>query len=153
MAYDATKEETHGSFSAMQGLTPEQNRARYEAQVLASTPNQDLVRHFHRTKGFDVNDQVTQRTWKQMMFRDDLIMEECDELRHELGKASYDINKIAHEAADLLYVLYGLAVECGFDLDAVFREVHRANMTKGPSVGGKATKGEGFVPAEVRVDG
>ena len=32
--------------------------------------------------------------------------------------------------ADLVYVAYGVALECGFDLDAAFAEVHRSNMSK-----------------------
>lgn len=139
-----------GSFAGDLGLTAEQNMTRHKVGILASTPNQDLVRHFHRTKGFDVaEDSSPDRTWKQMMFRDALVSEECDELRHELGRARPDVVKIAHEAADLLYVVYGLAVEMGFDLDAAFRAVHCANMTKDPQRGGKAIKGESFVVADV----
>ena len=32
--------------------------------------------------------------------------------------------------ADLLYVVYGTAVSYGIDMDPVFREVHRSNMSK-----------------------
>ena len=112
--------------------------------------NQALVRHFHRVFGFHVADKPDVGSYERRDFRFGLIKEEWDELAHELGKARPDINKIAHEAADVMYVLYGLAVEMGFNLDAVLREVHRANMTKDPNPGGgKALKGAGFVPAVV----
>ena len=41
-----------------------------------------------------------------------------------------DIEAVAKELADLLYVVYGTAVSCGIDMAPVFREVHRSNMSK-----------------------
>ncbi len=47
--------------------------------------------------------------------------------------------------ADLLYVVYGAAVSYGIDMDPVFREVHRSNMSK---VGGyKRADGKWVKPA------
>jgi len=47
--------------------------------------------------------------------------------------------------ADLLYVIYGTAVSYGIDMDPVFREVHRSNMSK---VGGyKREDGKWVKPA------
>ncbi len=47
--------------------------------------------------------------------------------------------------ADLLYVVYGTAVSYGIDMDPVFREVHRSNMSK---VGGyKREDGKWVKPA------
>ena len=47
--------------------------------------------------------------------------------------------------ADLLYVVYGTAVSYGIDMDPVFREVHRSNMSK---VGGyKRDDGKWVKPA------
>ena len=57
-----------------------------------------------------------------------LIQEEFDELREAL--AQQDIEAVAKELADLLYVVYGTAVSCGIDMAPVFREVHRSNMSK-----------------------
>ncbi|MEC4688424.1 MAG: hypothetical protein VST64_08985, partial [Nitrospirota bacterium] len=37
---------------------------------------------------------------------------------------------VAKELADLLYVVYGAAVSCGIDMEPVFQEVHRSNMSK-----------------------
>ena len=37
---------------------------------------------------------------------------------------------IAKELADLLYVVYGTAVSLGIDMEPVFKEVHRSNMSK-----------------------
>ena len=60
--------------------------------------------------------------------RERLIQEEFDELKEAMGKQ--DLTAIAKELADLLYVVYGTAVSYGIDMDPVFREVHRSNMSK-----------------------
>jgi len=41
-----------------------------------------------------------------------------------------DLAAVAKEVADLLYVVYGTAVSCGIDMEPVFREVHRSNLSK-----------------------
>ena len=62
------------------------------------------------------------------VLRERLIQEEFEELREAMGKS--DLAAIAKELADLLYVVYGTAVSYGIDMDPVFREVHRSNMSK-----------------------
>lgn len=115
--------------------------------------NQDKVRHFHRLFGYVVSNVPTVTAMKTRLIREALIYEECKELSDELYSTRPDLSKIAHEAADLMYVLYGLAVECGFDLDEVFALVHEANMTKDKpaSAAEKTPKGEGFVPADAAI--
>ena len=73
---------------------------------------------------------------------------------HEHGSlgCSGDLAPLAHELADLLYVVYGALETCGLDADAVFAEVHRANMSKagGPRrADGKLLKPPGWRPADV----
>ena len=65
---------------------------------------------------------------KSFLFRYHLIAEET----HELLKAHRkgDIVEMADALADLLYVVYGMADLSAIPIDAVFAEVHRANMTK-----------------------
>ena len=59
--------------------------------------------------------------------------------------ASDDLPSIAKEMADLLYVVYGTAVSYGIEMQPVFREVHRSNMSK---VGGyKREDGKWVKPA------
>ena len=89
---------------------------------------QQMVAEFHRT--FDilvatapvVPDPATRR------LRERLIQEEFDELKEAMERT--DVCAIAKELADLLYVVYGTAVSCGIDMQPVFREVHRSNMSK-----------------------
>jgi predicted HAD superfamily Cof-like phosphohydrolase/ribonuclease HI len=79
-----------------------------------------------------------------------LLDEEYRELLQALE--SGDLAAIASEAADLLYVTYGLCVAYGIDADAVFAAVHQANMAKtaGPRrADGKQLKPADWKPADV----
>jgi predicted HAD superfamily Cof-like phosphohydrolase len=95
---------------------------------------------------------------RTLQLRETLIREEFEEtvaalarLRHDGGVAA--LSEAAQELTDLLYVTYGTLVDLGVDADAVFAEVHRANMAKlsGPKrADGKQLKPEGWQPADVR---
>lgn len=62
-----------------------------------------------------------------------------------------DIIESADALADLVYVIYGMALECGINLPAVLAEVQSSNMSKLGEDGkpiyredGKVLKGPGF---------
>lgn len=57
-----------------------------------------------------------------------LLEEEVSEFAE--AAESGDLAHIAKELADILYVTYGAACAFGIDLELVFHEVHRSNMTK-----------------------
>ena len=104
---------------------------------------QQMVAEFHRT--FDIArasvPTIPDETTRQLRVR--LIQEEFDELKDALSQC--DAVAVAKELADLLYVVYGTAVSCGIDMEPVFREVHRSNMSK---VGGhKRADGKWVKPA------
>lgn len=68
-----------------------------------------------------------------------------------------DIVGVDDALGDIVYVAYGSALTCGIDLDAVLREVHRANMSKlGPDGrplmrdDGKVLKPETYSPPDIR---
>lgn len=88
----------------------------------------DMVEEFHLTFQAPITRDVLVTDLRRK-----LITEEFEELHDELvdwmnGEGS--ISKIAKEAADLLYVVYGLAVTFRFDLVEAFRRVHESNMSK-----------------------
>ena len=104
---------------------------------------QAMVEEFHRKfeiaigRSPSLPDEATRR------LRIRLIQEEFDELQEAMG--GQDLAAVAKELADLLYVVYGTAVAYGMDMEPVFREVHRSNLTK---VGGyKRADGKWVKPA------
>jgi predicted HAD superfamily Cof-like phosphohydrolase len=81
-----------------------------------------------------------------------LIDEEFKELKEAMEKEN--LVKIADGLADLIYVLYGTAITYGLDMDPIFREVHRSNMSKGDpeivrSPNGKILKSTNYSPPEL----
>jgi predicted HAD superfamily Cof-like phosphohydrolase len=96
------------------------------------TDEQRMVAEFHQTFGLARPRQPTRLDEPTRTLRIRLIQEEFDELKEALE--TEDVVAVAKELADLLYVVYGTAVSCGIDMEPVFREVHRSNMSK---VGGQ----------------
>jgi NTP pyrophosphatase (non-canonical NTP hydrolase) len=86
------------------------------------------------------------------MLRLELIEEEFDEL--ETAVVQDDLVEIADALGDLLYVLLGTAVSYGIDLEPVFEEIHRSNLSKfidGHVCGctGKWLKGSSYDPPKL----
>jgi predicted HAD superfamily Cof-like phosphohydrolase len=104
---------------------------------------QAMVEAFHRMFEIVVQEAPALVDDQTRALRVRLIHEEFEELKEAMAKN--DLVGIAKEMADLLYVVYGTAVSYGIDMDAVFREVHRSNMSK---VGGyKREDGKWVKPA------
>ena len=104
---------------------------------------QKMVLEFH--KEFDIHIAATPSVPddKTKTLRVRLIQEEFDELKEAFEKN--DLPHIAKELADLLYVVYGTAISYGIDMEPVFQEVQRSNMSK---VGGyKRKDGKWVKPA------
>lgn len=118
------------------------------------TSNFELVREFHRA--FDCPTAL-RPGWPSVArqnLRLDLIAEELKELRVALNER--DMRAVADALGDLLYVVYGTGHEFGIQLDAVFAEVHRSNMSKMGADGkpirrgdGKILKGPAFSPPDL----
>lgn len=75
-----------------------------------------------------------------------------EELDEYIESAEFgDLIGIADALSDLLYVVLGTAVTHGLDLEPLFDEVHRSNMTKAPldPVTGKGDKGPDYQPPDL----
>lgn len=118
--------------------------------------NYERVKEFHEAFGLPVLEEYNANIgFDRMNLRVKLIEEEKHEFVLALEKG--DIIEIADALADLAYVTYGAALEFGIDLDAVFAEVHRSNMTKLGEDGkpiyredGKALKGPNFELPDIK---
>ena len=119
---------------------------------------QNFVYEFHEKYGHHIpNHAVTLPSSAIVELRMELLREELKELFEAME--DQDLEKIADNLADLIYVALGTAVSYGVDLDPVFEEVHRSNMTKrapaSPAKPGEKypeghdPKGPGYEPPEI----
>lgn len=110
--------------------------------------NFEMVRKFHEIFGFPIGIEPGFHE-ASIELRNELIREEAQEFYDAVE--ARDIVEAADALGDLLYVTYGAAVTMGIDLDKVFAEIHRSNLTKLGEDGkpiyredGKAIKGPNF---------
>ena len=104
---------------------------------------QQMVLKFHKEFDIHIAETPSVADEKTQALRVRLIQEEFDELKEAFKKN--DLPHIAKELADLLYVVYGTAISYGIDMEPVFQEVRRSNMSK---VGGyKREDGKWVKPA------
>ena len=114
------------------------------------TDEQAMVEAFHRTFDIAVESRPTAVSEQTKTLRLRLIQEEFDELKESM--ADGHLPSVAKEMADLLYVVYGTAVSYGIDMEPVFREVHRSNMSKvggHKRADGKWVKPASYSPAQI----
>jgi predicted HAD superfamily Cof-like phosphohydrolase len=116
--------------------------------------NFEKVQQFHRAADVENPDYPQLPTYERQMLREKLIEEEFWELKEAFSEG--DVVAYADAVADLLYVVYGTADEAGIDVDAVFAEVHRSNMSKVGADGkvlkradGKILKPDTYSPPDV----
>jgi predicted HAD superfamily Cof-like phosphohydrolase len=147
---------------------------RQQVEILSKS-NFDMVKNFHKTFN-KVQDPTTPTVPPSeiSILRIRLMCEELQEVLTELGFTaefkmeavegfvlgpkftSVNLINVAKELADLLYVVYGTAAAFGIDVDAVFEEVHRSNMSKVGEDGkplyredGKVLKGPNYFTPDV----
>lgn len=113
---------------------------------MTQTPT-DMLKEFNLKFGYPVPESPGLITDQQRCLRLSLMYEELLELFDAMGKK--DLLGIADGIGDLLYVVYGTAVEYGLNADAILAEVHRSNMTKKPgnyNTLGKLIKNKDYSP-------
>jgi predicted HAD superfamily Cof-like phosphohydrolase len=108
-----------------------------ESEAAQKLTNFEKVQHFHASFGQEAPRYMTLdisnpdvEMYRLLELRKKLIVEEFQEVVAELDATHPDINKIAKELADLLYVVYGCGDMLGIPMDDVFEEVHSSNMSK-----------------------
>jgi predicted HAD superfamily Cof-like phosphohydrolase len=113
------------------------------------SPEQRMVLEFHRKHGAPAPDTPTMPSIKDRMRRARLILSEAAEFLEAADRT--DFVEMVDALADILVVTYGTAVEMGVDLEPVFAEVHRSNMSKdgGKDAGGKILKGPNYSPPDI----
>ena len=120
--------------------------------------NFEMVKEFNKAFGVPSASVPVVISPERKLLRLALIAEEFKG-KNELADSMHAKNLIgiADGLADLLYVVYGTAVEYGIDIDAVFAEVHRSNMSKLGENGnpilrqdGKVLKGPFFSPPDIK---
>ena len=119
------------------------------------TREQIMLRHFHRAFELLISDEPTVDIPGDVTtLRKKLIEEEFIELQEAMENK--DIVKIADGLGDLLYVVYGTAVSYGIDMEPIFNEIHRSNMSKMWPDGkihknefGKVVKPDYYSPADL----
>lgn len=89
------------------------------------TRQQEMVQEFHARFRLLQNDQPTMISHQEKLLREKLIEEELIEYN-----AADTVVEVADALGDLLYVILGAAVAHGIDLEPVFNEISRSNMTK-----------------------
>lgn len=111
-----------------------------------------MVLQFHEAFGLPIGNEPTLAVPRELVaLRSNLLNEELREFSAALNH--WDVVAVADALGDLVYILYGTAITFGIDLDAVIREVHRANMSKLDANGepvlrddGKVLKGPQYRP-------
>ncbi len=112
------------------------------------------VKEFQTAVGQNVGQAPAFPDGDERVLRMRLLKEEFDE--YNQGEYNNDLENIAKELADIIYIVCGTAVSYGIPLDRVFEEVHRSNMAKlvdGKPVrrdDGKILKPEGWTPPDIK---
>ena len=108
---------------------------------------QDQVTDFHIKFRCPVGDKIA---IPRPELRAKLIEEETRETADAIRAG--DIVQVVDGLCDILYVVYGTAVEMGVDLEPFFSEVHRTNMLKeggAQRADGKILKPQGWKPPRI----
>lgn len=95
---------------------------------LALLVNQDKVDEFQLAMGQPVRATPHLPGPEERELRKRLMREEMAEYLE--AEDANDLENIAKELADILYIAYGTAATYGFNLDDVFDLVHASNMSK-----------------------
>lgn len=111
-------------------------------------PMQMMVQEWHEKFGVNVGATPAIR---RALLRAELIREEAAETVAAIERG--DLVEAIDGMCDVLYVVFGTAVEFGIDLQPFFDEVHRTNMMKvggATRKDGKILKPDGWQPPRIK---
>lgn len=115
----------------------------------------DGLIEFHKTFGLNFSDRPNLPSLEERSLRLSLLNEEVEEYKQ--AEENNDLENIAKELADVVYIAYGTAVSYGIPLDKIFSEVHTSNMSKVGEDGkiirredGKVLKPSTYKPANIQ---
>ena len=112
------------------------------------------VKDFQIAVGQNVGETPAFPNGPERALRMRLLEEEFNE--YQQGEYNNDLENIAKELADIIYIVCGTAVSYGIPLDKVFYAVHASNMAKlvdGKPIrrdDGKILKPEGWTPPDIK---
>lgn len=112
------------------------------------------VKYFQTAVGQNIGTEPRFPNKTERTLRMELLMEEVKEYLE--GEEKEDLENVAKELADIIYIVCGTAVSYGIPLDRVFDAVHASNMAKlvdGKPVrrdDGKILKPEGWTPPDIK---
>jgi predicted HAD superfamily Cof-like phosphohydrolase len=113
------------------------------------------VKEFQTAVGQHIGTRAEFPNEDERVLRRKLLKEEVDEYFD--GEDKDDLENVAKELADIIYIVCGTAASYGIPLDVVFDAVHKSNMAKlGPDgkpkrrEDGKILKPEGWMPPDIK---
>jgi predicted HAD superfamily Cof-like phosphohydrolase len=111
---------------------------------------QRMVQEFQDKYKHNNNKKPTLTSGELNEFRQKLLDEENQELKDAL--VAKDLVEVADALGDMLYVIFGTCCSHGIDIEPVFEEIHRSNMTKDYSKGEckKQIKGPGYSKPDIK---
>lgn len=116
---------------------------------------QQQVREFHEKFEIPIAEKPCLLSEERQRLREDLINEEL--IEYEMAASKKDLVEIADALGDLLYVVFGAAIEHGLDMKVIVDEIHFSNLSKLGADGkpfyrddGKILKGPNYRPPNLR---
>jgi predicted HAD superfamily Cof-like phosphohydrolase len=112
------------------------------------------VKYFQTAVGQNIGERPQFPNIRERKLRMDLMLEEMKEYMESEEKD--DLENLAKELADIIYIACGTAASYGIPLDKVFEAVHESNMAKlvdGKPIrreDGKILKPEGWSPPDIK---
>ncbi len=115
-----------------------------------------MVLEFHRVMGLGVSNRpkLPENSIRELRLK---LLDEEYIKEYLPAEADNDLVEIADALADMVYVIFGTAIEYGIPLNEVITEVHRSNMTKVSPSGlvlrrqdGKVLKPETYSPPDIK---